>query len=56
MHLHMQPNDNMSAKELLYYYSAYQKDLAEAKQAEELRKAQRRRNKNKNTLSIPMSR
>ena len=56
MHLHIQPSETMAAKEVLYYYSAYQKDLAEAKQAEEMRKAQRRRNQKKNTISIPMGR
>lgn len=50
----MQPDDRKSAKELLYYYSSYQKDLQEAKQAEESRKAQRRRVNKKH--SIPMSR
>lgn len=46
----MQSDDNMQAKELLYRYSCYQKDLQEAKQAAELRKAQKRKGR-----SIPMS-
>lgn len=38
----MPPNDNMTAKEFLYYYSTYCKDLQEAKQeAERIASAQK---------------
>lgn len=53
MHLHIQPSDSMTAKELLYYYSSYSKDLQEAKEREALKKsANRPRNRG---VKIPMA-
>lgn len=52
LNLHIQPNDNMPAKELMYYYSSYAKDLQEAKEKE---LAKRKKGSSK-VVRIPMQR
>jgi len=54
MHLHIQPNDMMSAKELMYYYSSYSKDLQEIKEREAVKNSMKKGNRK--SLKIPMSR
>lgn len=53
MHLHIQPSDNMFAKELLYYYSSFSKDLQDAKEKAAQIEATKKRGKK--TIRLPMA-